>query len=1130
MNGRQLGLAVAFGMLPLLAGAGERISLDLGWEFAIKDFPLWHGKVGMGVPQPVNLNNNGISDVAADSNGWERVDVPHDWALALPLAPDGCRKGIHAIGGEKFGRNAVAWYRRRFDAVVEAGGHAYLEFDGVYRDAQFWLNGIYLGRNDSGYIGRRFDVSDLLEESGTNNFLAVRVNAQEDEGWWYDGAGIYRHVWLVTEPADGIVPDSVYIRLKELRDDCAEMAVDYETFDAGKTQMTFTVAHPHLWSPDDPFLHTLELKGNRYTYGIRTVVFDPERGLLVNGRRVPVQGVCCHQDHAGVGVAVPDALQDYRVRRLKAMGVNAYRTSHNPPSPELLDACDRQGVMVLDETRAFSSSDDGLDQLRRLILRDRNHPSVIAWSFGNEEHNVQGTAVGRRMAASMRRLQRTLDPARVCTYSGNNGKEHGGANESVDVRGVNYIRLVGLQGELDAYHSDHPSVPVWGSEEASTLTTRGGEANFGDGAVWSDFDVVENRPYPWALTAEEWTTETARHPWYAGAFVWTGFDYRGECSWPAVNCSFGAMDLCGFPKNNFWYYRARWTDEDVLHVYPHWNRPRTNLWVNTNCDAVELFVNGNSCGRQVREKDVYRLSFPVRYEPGEVVAKGVRNGRPVEFRLATTGRVADFRMEPDRTVLTADGSDATVVNLVAVDDCGREVPDGCGRVFFSCEGEGRILGVGNGDPVSHEPDVCRDDQWSRIFFNGRCQVVLAAATRPGSVCLSAWLDPSRRRQVKVDVVARTRSRPENVPDVMKTFAGKEVRDLSTWQDERRPELLARFASCVFGLRPAAAERAEGVAFRQLAPTVEAMQGKAVCRRMSVDIAGPRGRVSFPFVAFVPKSANPVPATVLICNRPARENLDPSRTLRSDFWPAEDIVARGFAAIAFATEDVAADSPDAGFDQGVFSAYQKSVDRDERSWGTLSAWAWAASRVMDWIGTEGTIDAKKVVLVGHSRGGKTALWAGATDDRFAIVCANDSGCAGAKLNHIDLPESQSIAHLVGHFPHWFCRSYRAYAGRDRTMDFDQHELIALIAPRRVAVASATEDAGTEGEWWAAKLASPVWRLWGLNGLTDSRWPLPERPQQDGFVAYHLRTGHHGLERSDWRRFLDFAERGFVIGVR
>lgn len=751
----RVGMVLSLVILGMPVAATTIECIDAEWEFKLGDFPLNFLKTGLGeggLPGQPGGNNNGIPDVIADSNGWRTVNLPHDWAVELPFAEKGTRRGFRAVG-YGFPQNSIGWYRKRLAVPASAdGGRVFLRFDGVERNAMFWMNGCYLGRNDSGYIGRRFDVTDIVNYGKADNWAVIRCDATVEEGWWYEGAGIYRHVWLECKPADGLVPDSVRISLRRLEQGHAFMHVDYACFESGAAQMDFTVENPRLWSPDAPHLYTLELKGESFTYGIRTVAFDSENGLILNGRKIPVKGVCCHQDHAGVGVALPDAIQDYRIRRLKDMGVNAYRCSHHPPTPELLDACDRLGVLVMDETRLFAATEEGLDQFARLIRRDRNHPCVVAWSIGNEEHNVHNDDIGLRMARSFRRLQRELDPTRIITYGGNNGTNHAaGVNEVVDVRGINYIRIAGDEDALETYHREHPRVPVWGSEEASTMCTRGGEVYCEQKQQMADLDVVANRPYAWALTADEWCSAYARHPWLAGAFAWTGFDYRGECAWPAVHCNFGIMDTCGYPKNNFWHYKARWTDEAVLQVYPHLNLPRTNLWVNTNCDEVELTVNGVSLGWRKRPAGEYRLSFPVKVDGGTVRAVGRKMGRTIVRLLEKTGPLAELKLRADRSRITADGRDATVVDVIACDAAGREIPDCCELVLLDARGALDIIGVGNGDPMSHEPDRILNGQWKRRLFNGRLQVVVRSGMCSGSGQIMARLADGRSLSAAVTV-------------------------------------------------------------------------------------------------------------------------------------------------------------------------------------------------------------------------------------------------------------------------------------------------------------------------------------------------------------------------------------------
>ena len=334
--------------------------------------------------------------------------------------------------------------------------------------------------------------------------------------------------------------------------------------------------------------------------------------------------------------------------------------------------------------------------------------------------------------------------------------------------------------------------------------------------------------------------------------------------------------------------------------------------------------------------------------------------------------------------------------------------------------------------------------------------------------------------------------------------------MATWEKVRRPELLDVFLENEYGRRPV--ERPDTLAFETAEPDKPMMDGKAIRKRVRASWKGPYGSQSFVFTAFIPVSAKerPAPGFILIVKK-------------SEFWPAEEIVARGYAALAFWNGDVALDNAKSNCTQGVHACWAK--ERTANSWGALSAWAWGASRVLDWVETEPLLDAKHFGVVGHSRGGKTALLAGVTDTRFAMACVNDSGCSGAKLNHIDLPKSESIARITKVFPHWFCLNYSNFAGKEFEMDFDQHMMVALMAPRAVAIASASKDhwAGQRGEYASALLASPAWELYGKRGLVSDGFPNPNEARQDGTVSYHLREGVHNLTLHDWNRYMDFADR-------
>ncbi|NJO68872.1 MAG: glycoside hydrolase family 2 protein, partial [Bacteroidetes bacterium] len=522
------------------------------------------------------------------------------------------------------------------------------------------------------------------------------------------------------------------------------------------------VSNPTLWSIESPYLYkvvsTLKtgtaIKDQTETIlGIRTVVFDAQKGFLLNGKPVKIKGVCMHQDHAGVGVALPDRLQYYRIEKLKEMGCNAYRSAHHPPTPELLDACDRLGMLVMDENRLFTSSPEFLGQFERLILRDRNHPSVIIWSLGNEEHDMQNKESGRRIAETFKTLQQKLDPSRLCTYGGNNGNNYTGANEVVDVRGVNYMNI----SDIDKYHKDHPEQPIWGSEEASTLCTRGQYAVDKEQGYMSDYDKKENIPHVWCSNAEEWWKFYDEREWLAGAFIWTGFDYRGEPSpyqWPCINSHFGVMDVCGFPKNNYYYYKAWWTNEDVLHIYPHWNwagkgGEKINVWCQTNCQEVELFLNGKSLGKKTVQKNSH-IEWDVVYEPGVLEARGIRNGKAIVKKVETTGTAASIVMSPDRLELKADGNDVSVVNISVLDVEGREVPDANNFITFKIEGNGKIIGVGNGDPSSHEPDKILKGNYHRKLFNGKCQVIVQSTNEAGTIKITAISVQLKTAEAKIN--------------------------------------------------------------------------------------------------------------------------------------------------------------------------------------------------------------------------------------------------------------------------------------------------------------------------------------------------------------------------------------------
>ncbi len=778
----------------------ERLLLDAGWRFHLghasdsaKDFGFGNGgatfaKQGrLAAPAAVNFNDS----------SWQTVDLPHDWAVELPFVDP---PGVNAHGAKPLGRSypetSIGWYRRVFDVPSsDLGRRLSIEFDGVFRDAVVAINGHFIAQNMSGYAPFHFDISDYANYGGKNTLL-VRADATLGEGWFYEGAGIYRHVWLTKTDPVHVGHWGTFVR-SEVSANSARVGIATDVCNEGDIEkrcrltssildsagavvatvrsdelmiaaggerrfdQQATVNQPKLWSIEQPNMYKLvtvvEAGGvevDRYEtpFGIRTFRFDPEQGFFLNGNPVKIKGTCNHQDHAGVGSALPDRIHVYRIEWLKEMGSNAYRTSHNPPAPELLDACDRLGMIVIDETRMASSSNEGLSQLERMIRRDRNHPSVVAWSLLNEEP-IQGSENGARIVATMKRLANRLDPTRPVVAAMDNSWGRP-VTSVIDIQGFNY-----RDPQMAGFHEKFPLKPIIGTESGSTVSTRGVYENDKAKGYVSAYDV--NFPY-WASTAETWWKIHAEHRYIAGGFVWTGFDYRGEptpYAWPCISSHFGILDTCGFPKDNFYYYKAWWRPEPLLHLFPHWNwsgkeGEEVEVWAHSNLDRVELFVNGRSIGSQDVPRNSH-VSWKVKYEAGAIEARGYKGTQQVlTSRRETTGEPFALVLRPDRARISADGEDVSMVAAEIVDAQGRQVATADREITFAVAG-GRLIGVGNGDPSSHEPDKAD----KRRAFNGLCMAIVQSgryagemkidASSPGlrgaSVTVACMSSPSRPR-------------------------------------------------------------------------------------------------------------------------------------------------------------------------------------------------------------------------------------------------------------------------------------------------------------------------------------------------------------------------------------------------
>ncbi|MGA9292749.1 MAG: beta-galactosidase GalA [Ignavibacteriaceae bacterium] len=728
----------------------EHLLMDFGWRFALgnavdakKDFDNGTGyfsyfaKAGYG---------DGAAAENFDDRGWRTLDLPHDWCVELPFdSLTGYSHGFKAIG-LAYPENSIGWYRKTFlIPSSDLGKRISIEFDGVFRNSIVWVNGFYLGTENSGYTGFCYDITNYLNYGGENS-VAVRVNATMEEGWFYEGAGIYRHVWLNKTSPLHIAEYGTFVtsKLKDnnavittrttvVNDSSESMTFDIEEKildEKGKTISSGTKKHlvlnpadkkeyfsnydvnnPKLWSIENPYLHKLETvirsEGKiadvyETTFGIRTVRFDPDQGFFLNGKRVEIKGTNEHQDIAGVGVALPDALQDFRIIKLKEMGSNAIRTAHNPPTPELLDACDRLGMLVLDENRLMGTNKEHFDCLENLIKRDRNHPSVILWSLGNEEWAIEGNIKGARITSAMQDFARQLDSSRAFTAACSGGWDNG-IGMVAQVMGYNYM----VQGDIDEHHSKFPWQSGLGTEETNTRCTRGIYVTDKS----KGFLAPTNRMPQNVGTETGWKFYSARK-YLAGLFYWTGFDYRGEPNpfgWPQVTSQSGLIDLCGFPKDTYYYLKSWWGDKPVLHIAAHWDwrneiGKAIKVVVYSNCKQVELFLNDESLGKKTMSVNSH-LDWNVEYHPGVLFAVGYNNDKKIiTTKVETTGKPFTIKSTADRDEINADGQDVSVITIQVNDTDGRMVPDAENEIYFSVTGPGRIIGVGNGNPSSHEPD------------------------------------------------------------------------------------------------------------------------------------------------------------------------------------------------------------------------------------------------------------------------------------------------------------------------------------------------------------------------------------------------------------------------------------------
>lgn len=797
------------------ADAREVTSFNEGWKFALGNAADLRADFNNGTEYFTYLTKTGLAadgpyalkfgqqhrpgpGQQKESQQWTDVNLPHDWVLQLPYSAAASHSHGYKEVGYKYPAQSVGWYRKFFTIPADAEGrHFQIRFDGIFRNAQVWCNGFWMGQEPSGYATQVYEITDYLNYGG-ENLICVRVDASIEEGWFYEGAGIYRNVWLI-ESDKVHVPESgtyVWASVLEAPYSSAELTVETQVENAslstavcnvrqtlidadgkavakadakplelaaresGKTVQKLNVTNPNLWDTESPYLYTVRTEilvgGNVIDVydtriGIRDICFDADEGFFLNGRQLELKGVNMHQDEAGVGAAIPDALQRYRIERLKSFGCNAYRSSHNPCSPAMLDVCDEMGILVIDENRLMGSNAEHRRLLESMIKRDRNHPCVILWSVGNEEWGIESNQFGVRIASTMTEIAHRLDPTRPTTYGNSGGRE---PNKGVDVAGYNYIK----QNAPEEQRLQYPERKLVGTEETTGCGTR---SIYFDDRKNGRMAALNRTDTTYENVIERGWKFYAGNPWAAGLFYWTGFDYKGEpnpLSYPAVSSEFGLLDYCGFYKDEAWYLKSWWTDETVLHILPHWNLEghegeEVQVWAYSNCDEVQLWVNGKNLGRKQMPQNGH-LSWTAVYQPGSLKAVGWKNGRKVAQEVVkTAGPAAKMVLTANRSSISADGSDVSVINIELRDAKGNFTPTAAVDIKLRLEGDAHILGVGNGDPAfqgAEHPQSLDCKEFSIVSFGGLAQVLVQSGHTAGTSTLSCSADGIGNASISIE--------------------------------------------------------------------------------------------------------------------------------------------------------------------------------------------------------------------------------------------------------------------------------------------------------------------------------------------------------------------------------------------
>ena len=769
----------------------------------------------------------GAEKISFDDNNWRNLDIPHDWSIEREInkdAPAGGNGGYFPTG--------IGLYRKHFKVTEnDLNKTIWVEFDGVYMNSDVWINGNHLGMHPYGYTSFYYDLTPYLNEG--ENIIAVKVdNSQQPNSRWYSGSGIYRNVWLVKQDPLHIAHWGVYVTTPEVSNEFAvvdfktkidneyksskkgkllSIIVDEKGNEVAKSEIPFSIEPgktielsqqlkvdtPALWSVDSPSLYKLHqtvVEGENSidnlttTVGIRKIEYDVNKGFLLNGEHVKMNGVCLHHDGGSVGAAVPIGIWRNRFKKLKEMGCNAIRCSHNPPAPEFLDLCDEMGFLVMDE--AFDEWKIGKREhayhryfdewhkkdLISMLHRDRNHPSIVLWSVGNEVPD-QKTEEGSKTLQILSEICHQEDPTRPVTQACDNIAADGGATtleflNGLDIVGYNYVDRWHERRELfySIDRHDHPDWKMIGTENRSNHGVSRGDYSLGD-----DPSVINPNYNYGMIDVEQLWKFTRMHDYVIGDFMWTGVDYLGESFWPYISRSFAPLDLCGFEKDGFYFYQSQWTKEPMLHLFPHWNWEGREgqiipVLCYTNCNEVELFLNGKSYGTKRLEfprqgtsggwnkyanpvvnsttADLH-LQWDIPYEPGILKAVGKINGDIVYTEeIRTAGKPFAIRLSTDNNAISVDERGVSNVKVEIVDSDGYIVPTADNLVQFFIEGEGKIIGVGNGNPFDHNSFKA----FERKAFNGLCQAVIQSAQKEGNIKLIAKSEGLKEAAISIEAV------------------------------------------------------------------------------------------------------------------------------------------------------------------------------------------------------------------------------------------------------------------------------------------------------------------------------------------------------------------------------------------